>query len=230
MDYIDPHKYVKDIASTLAQNMSKYQQASSDTYIAPYTSLVTSSMMGKTRLMKELTKYLPILYICLRRDESTGYPPQTKGLFEWFKEGAYKDTPNNAADRRADTQYIIPTLRHSLLLLHTFQQLDELINKLFGVGIDVDVKTLAVQNELKKANLLSRKHFGWMWLYFSDHRKPFLDARTEFWQKVKTETGQTFENIRAGILPPPYPTSPQRSQYERKSRVETRICETTNLY
>ena len=202
MDYIDPHKYVKDIASTLARNMSKYQQAPSDTYIAPYTSFVTSSMMGKTRLMKELTKYLPILYICLRRDESTGYPPQTKGLFEWFKEPAYKYTPNNAVDRRADTHYIIPTLRHSLFLLHTFQQLDELINKLFGVAIDVDVKTPAVKNELENANLLSRKHFGWMWLYFSDHRKPFLDARTEFWQKVKTETGKTFEDIRAGIHTP----------------------------
>jgi len=205
MDYIDPHKYVKEIASTLAQNMSKYQQASSDTYIAPYTSLVTSSMMGKTRLMKELTKYLPILYICLRRNNSTGYPPQTVGLFEWFKEPAYPNTPVDAADRRADTNYIIPTLRHSLLLLYTFQQLDELINKLFSVGIDLDVKTLAVQDELKKANLLSRKHFGWMWLYFSDHRTPYLDARTEFWQKVKNETDQTFENIRAGIHTPRTP-------------------------
>ena len=53
MDYIDPHNYVKEIASTLAENMTNYQHASSDTYIAPYTSLVTSSMMGKTRLIKE---------------------------------------------------------------------------------------------------------------------------------------------------------------------------------
>src|SRR5271170_5539103 len=78
--YIDPHPYVQEIALQISKNMTEYT-VNSGIYMAPYTSLVTSSMMGKSRLMKELTKYLPILYICLRRDESTGYPPQTKGLF-----------------------------------------------------------------------------------------------------------------------------------------------------
>jgi hypothetical protein len=174
MDYIDPHNYVKEMASTLAKNMTTYQQASSDTYIAPYTWLVNSSMMGKTRLMKELTQYLPIVYICFREEKSTGYPPSTEGLFKWFKEGAYKEIADSEPDRRADTDYIIPTLRHSLFLLHTFQNLDELINKLFGFGIEVDDKTLKVKNELEIGKALSRNHFGWMWQYFSDHREPFV--------------------------------------------------------
>ena len=70
-NYIDPHEDAMRIAHGLTQNMTQYCNAAI-TYVAPYTSLVNSSMMGKTRLMKELAKYLPIVYMCFRDTHETG--------------------------------------------------------------------------------------------------------------------------------------------------------------
>ena len=61
--YIDPFGYIQKTHERLVQNMDEYQRQSNGVYIAPYTSLVTSSMMGKSRLMKELTKKGPL--VCL---------------------------------------------------------------------------------------------------------------------------------------------------------------------
>jgi hypothetical protein len=58
--YIDPHGYVEKIANRLTEYMNLYTL--SHDYVAPYTSLVTSSMMGKSRLMKELASRVPIVY------------------------------------------------------------------------------------------------------------------------------------------------------------------------
>ena len=48
-----------------------------DTYVAPYTSLITSSMMGKSRLLKQIANHTPLIYICLRHPRSTGYPKRS---------------------------------------------------------------------------------------------------------------------------------------------------------
>ena len=56
-------------------------------YIAPYTLLVTSLMMGKTRLMKEISKYIPSMYFCLRNRQSNGYPNRTSVLANWMETG-----------------------------------------------------------------------------------------------------------------------------------------------
>ncbi|KNZ44966.1 uncharacterized protein VP01_8625g1, partial [Puccinia sorghi] len=42
---------------------------------APYTSIISLTMTGKTRLLMELAKYVPVVYICLRPPQSTGQPP-----------------------------------------------------------------------------------------------------------------------------------------------------------
>ena len=86
LNYIDPHEYAEQIAHSLTQNMDEYCRAGTK-YVAPYTSLVTASMMGKTRLMKELTKYLPIVYMCFRETHETGYPPATENILSWFERG-----------------------------------------------------------------------------------------------------------------------------------------------
>ena len=61
--YIDPFGYIQKTHERLVQNMDEYRRQSNGVYIAPYTSLVTSLMMGKSRLMKELTKKGPL--VCL---------------------------------------------------------------------------------------------------------------------------------------------------------------------
>ena len=52
---------------------------------APYTSLVNSSMMGKSRFEKQLCLHDPVLYFCFRCDQS-GYPPATEqSILDFFK-------------------------------------------------------------------------------------------------------------------------------------------------
>ena len=134
--YIDPHEYAMKTALLLTKNVDKYCK-SGTTYVAPYTSLVTSSMMGKTRLMKEIAKYLPIVYMCFRENHETRYPAATSNLLSWFRKGAYSmlgvDPEDcGAGDINTDREYIIPTLRHSLFLLHLLQNLHILIQDLLG--------------------------------------------------------------------------------------------------
>jgi hypothetical protein len=83
--YIDPHGYVDKIAKRLIKDMTTYTLAPD--YVAPYTSLVTSSMMGKSRLMKELASRVPIVYMCVRGENVSGFPKATPGILQWFKAG-----------------------------------------------------------------------------------------------------------------------------------------------
>ncbi|KAA1086214.1 hypothetical protein PGTUg99_006901 [Puccinia graminis f. sp. tritici] len=48
-----------------------------DAYEAPYTSIISPTMSGKTRLLKELAKHVCVVYICLRKEGSTGQPPRS---------------------------------------------------------------------------------------------------------------------------------------------------------
>ena len=81
--YIDARNYARHTADEIRTNMDTYITNGAD-YIAPYTSLITSSMMGKTRLMKEMSRYIPLVYICARSAASTGYPPRTPAIIDWF--------------------------------------------------------------------------------------------------------------------------------------------------
>jgi len=83
--YIDPHGFVEKIANRLSDYMTEYTFKTG--YVAPYTSLVTSSMMGKSRLMKELARRVPIVYMCVRGENDSGFPKATPGILKWFKDG-----------------------------------------------------------------------------------------------------------------------------------------------
>ena len=200
--YIDPHDYAKTIALRLTQNMTDYCKAKSGKYVAPYTSLVTSSMMGKTRLMKELAKYVPVVYMCFRKDGESGYPRSTEGLLAWLEEGACRSLgiKPNADDIVADNgEYIIPTLKHSLFLLYLFHNLDKLINELLNDDIDHELNLFIdhkVKTKLRRDN--SQDNFEWMWQFFSDHGDTVSAARSKFWLKVRKDTDDTFINIRSG--------------------------------
>src|SRR5579859_2928655 len=178
-NYIDPHSYVEKIVNRLKRNMTDYMNEPPATYIAPCTSLVTSSMMGKTRLMKELTKHLPLVYICFREMGSSGFPPATRGLLNWFKWGScgHLGIDPLEEDISFDTDHLIATLRHSLFLLYLFKNLDELIkneDNLRAIGLN-----------------LGKDNFEWMWEYFTDE-----DKCHGFWTKVTGETVMEFNNIR----------------------------------
>ncbi|KAI7961373.1 hypothetical protein MJO28_001862 [Puccinia striiformis f. sp. tritici] len=47
-------------------------------YFAPYTCIFGPTMIGKSRLLKELAKEVCVIYICLRPKGSTGEPPRSQ--------------------------------------------------------------------------------------------------------------------------------------------------------
>jgi hypothetical protein len=81
--YRDRHGLVRHYSNELRANMDAWiNDSTRSKYNAPYTSLVNSSMMGKSRFEKQLSEYDPVIYFCLREDNDTGYPPSTN---KWAK-------------------------------------------------------------------------------------------------------------------------------------------------
>src|SRR5947207_3886565 len=119
-EYIDPYNLVSETVDEIKDNISKYCRNPA-AYVAPYMSLITSSMMGKTRLMKEIARSVPTVYMCFRPHESSGYPKRTPFLPDWIKEGAMKQvrgyTPNS------DSNFTIPTFKFSIFFLALLQEL-----------------------------------------------------------------------------------------------------------
>src|SRR6266496_5454341 len=86
--YMDAEDTVGDTVSELREYMDLYT-AEKGHWVAPYTSLVTSSMMGKSRHMKEVANHLPSVYICLRREvKGYGYPRRSPSVVDWLSIGA----------------------------------------------------------------------------------------------------------------------------------------------
>ncbi|OAV99537.1 hypothetical protein PTTG_12605 [Puccinia triticina 1-1 BBBD Race 1] len=73
--YVAYNSIVTPALETLRDYIVKWE---SNLYRAPYTSLVGPTMSGKTRLILELAKHVPVVYICLRPPNSTGQPPRSE--------------------------------------------------------------------------------------------------------------------------------------------------------
>ena len=56
---------------------------------SPFITLCQSSGWGKSRMVRELSEYLPVLYISFQDEESTGYPKRTKEAIEYLKDGTW---------------------------------------------------------------------------------------------------------------------------------------------
>jgi len=74
-EYLHSHLILDPILEELRANAKKW---SPDKYKAPYTAIIGPTMIGKTRLIMELAKRLPVVYVCLRSQDSTGLPPRSK--------------------------------------------------------------------------------------------------------------------------------------------------------
>ena len=73
------HGYSKDLRKYMAEWRDNHTRVD---YNAPYTSMVNASMMGKSRLIKQLCEYDPVIYFCLRSDNLNAYPLPT---MRWAK-------------------------------------------------------------------------------------------------------------------------------------------------
>jgi hypothetical protein len=63
-------------------------QNESDFYNAPYTSLINASMMGKSRLVKQISDVIPTIYICVRQKSTgmldDGYPKRSPEVLQTY--------------------------------------------------------------------------------------------------------------------------------------------------
>jgi hypothetical protein len=71
-EYLDSHSLLDGYCKEIRGNMDRYLQQSAH-FIAPYTSITQSSMMGKSRMIKEIAFKIPTVYICMR-PQNDGYP------------------------------------------------------------------------------------------------------------------------------------------------------------
>ena len=81
--YLDPHNMVQFYCKKLFNMMDDWVD-NCDQFMAPYTSVVTSSMMGKSRLIKEIAMKIPMIYICVREGSALpyvdGYPNRSSSI------------------------------------------------------------------------------------------------------------------------------------------------------
>jgi hypothetical protein len=82
--------------------------------MAPYTSIVTSSMMGKSRLVKEIAKWIPTVYLSLRESKERaqqvdgerfvdGYPDRSPdNVIKYL----FYDAPNDGGEKDLERYYI----------------------------------------------------------------------------------------------------------------------------
>jgi hypothetical protein len=131
---MDPEDTVGATVSESRHNMEKYTKTSAN-WIAPYTSFVTSSMMGKSRHMKEVANQLPCVYICLRQDPTGfGYPHRSPIIADWSLKGAATIlSPAN------EYQFCFSTFRWSAFILSTIRELAKWIHDgRFFASLDID--------------------------------------------------------------------------------------------
>ena len=165
--YIDPHNLARQTAMQLRKFMAIYTARQSD-YIAPYTSLVTSSMMGKSRLMKEMAAYIPVVYICARGSGLAGYPERTPEIIAWLESGVKGRFAPYIV--QSDIYYILSTLKYCSFLLATFDRLSTL---------------LRTEDAIQKFEIREQaryQRYTWMWNYFAEPDDGAL--LEEFWRNV----------------------------------------------
>jgi hypothetical protein len=155
--YIDPYNCVNDLVEALRQYITEFCTRPSH-YIAPYTCIVTSSMMGKSRLMKEVATRVPTVYMCLGTNR-TFYPHPTKVVVEWIRGGLERMGYWHPSDK----EFLFPTLKYSAFLLALILQLPVLVRRHNVEG-----------------------NYSWMWKFFAEPPND-CEEINYFWTQVTDE-------------------------------------------
>jgi hypothetical protein len=177
--YIDPYQLAKYNASRIVKNMEEYLE-DRRRYVAPCTCLVTGSMMGKSRLIKEMTGMVPAIFVCARETSAFGgFPPATPEIMEWFQKGALSVTPDkNELKRDATGENAISTLQYSLFFVSTFRTLADYLTRPDFLK-KYEVETYASHND-----------YSWTWNFFADIKDKGGEHEGEiaqFWREVVTD-------------------------------------------
>jgi hypothetical protein len=158
--YIDANRFVNQIITNITIDVAYH--AKPGHYNAPSTSVVASSLMGKSRLLKELARQRPSVYIFLRPESSSGYPNCSDVIADILLEASPKSLPDQEIDEQNANSFC--AAKYSLFLLHMLGGLTDLIQS-------------------PPETLTSRDH-SLFWEFFAETPKhPGADLR-QFWNKV----------------------------------------------
>jgi hypothetical protein len=189
-EYMDAQNTVFTTVSRLKEYMELYDKER-EKWIAPYTAFVTSSMMGKTRHMKEVANRLPCVYICLRSEvKGCGYPHRSPSIGDWSMNGA------NAIINKTvkEHDFYFSTYRWSAFIICTIRELAEWITdgRFFtSLGIDKPLginKRRVNDGKVRGVNKpkINRFDFAWLWRFFAEPPKS-VELQTS-WEAVQKAT------------------------------------------
>src|SRR5204863_6939806 len=83
VNYVDNNRMIENFLAYLNRK-HKIWNDNTNHYV-PYSTIFQSSGYGKSRLIKEVAKQIPTIYLCLRDANSTGYPPRTSAGADLFE-------------------------------------------------------------------------------------------------------------------------------------------------
>ena len=147
-------------------------------YVAPYTSIVTSSMMGKSRHMKQVANHLPSIYICLRTvTAGKGYPHPTPEIVPWLQKGL-SSLVNESSISIDEYFSCLATYRWAAFITSAVETLTEWIitHQLF--------------DSRNKASIDKRFLFGRLWQFFAEPPNRDLTDLSKFWSEVLKATAK----------------------------------------
>ncbi len=93
VDYFDPD----DIRGTFERTFAfASQKGALNSYYSKSVAIIQCSLSGKTRCMMELSRRIPMIYICNRESDDSGYPISTPDILHWLS--TVPDNVNGYAD------------------------------------------------------------------------------------------------------------------------------------
>ena len=173
--YIDANRFVPRIVANITSDVNNYHANPGD-YNVPYTSVVTSSLMGKSRLLKEMARCQPSVYICLRPKDASGYPKRSDVIADYLLEAGSSSLPKKSYRNQIKYDHnAFSTAKYALFLLHLI------------VGLKVLIQS--------PPETLAHRNPSFFWEYFAETPEELNTHLTTFWNGVKTEAGKQLAEL-----------------------------------
>lgn len=178
--YLDADKCIEASIKTLLESCDQYNFPGGATkYMAPYTCLVSPSLMGKTQFLKELGQYCPTFYLCSRNtppDPRWGYPFPTPKFLPFLRMGVGEMTGASQQIFIDDDHLSLCTYQWTTLILEMIRQLTKWIKN--GQFFRCISQNYSPNSPIQP---------GWIFKFFAQPPKDHVYLE-KFWDKVLETT------------------------------------------
>ena len=130
LSYIDAENVIGDFKHELHAK-HRYWTEHRTKYV-PYWTLFQASGYGKSRLIKEVAKDIPTLYLCLHPAASTGYPPRTEIIANFLEKTFFVQLRQGEEWRLAYILFQLMNLFYTKNKIHSPEQMWDLQMGLWG--------------------------------------------------------------------------------------------------